>query len=176
MMSASGWMEHLDLLQAGQTLRDEQLTMFGHDHFGAEILGLRLDELSLQHVRAHVDCGPRHHQPYGIVHGGVWCAIVESLASLGAAANAAAQDDLVVGVSNTTDFLRAHRTGRVDALAEPIHVGRTQQLWQVVLTRAEDGKAVARGQVRAQSVAAGQPLAGQGASVTSRSPEQGGAR
>ena len=175
-MSETRWLEHLDLLQAGETLRGEQLDGFGNDHFGAKVLALQLDEVSLTHVRAHVDCGPQHHQPYGIVHGGVWCAIVESLASLGGAVNAASQDRLVVGVSNATDFLRAHRTGRVEALAEPIHVGRSQQLWQVVLTRADDGKAVARGQVRLQSVAPEQPLAGQGATVTAESPRQAGAR
>ena len=41
--------------------------------------------------------------------------------------------------------------GRVDVVAEPIQQGRTQQLWQVLLTR-EDGKLVARGQVRLQNV------------------------
>jgi 1,4-dihydroxy-2-naphthoyl-CoA hydrolase len=162
-MSATDWLGHLDRLQAGETLRGADLDGFGRDHFGATVLALELDEISLGHVRAHVECGPRHHQPYGIVHGGVWCAVVESLASLGGAVNAAAHDRLVVGVSNSTDFLRAHRTGRVDALAEPIHIGRSQQLWQVMLTRAEDGKAVARGQVRLQSVTPEQPLGGQSA-------------
>jgi 1,4-dihydroxy-2-naphthoyl-CoA hydrolase len=156
-------MGHLDQLQAGETLTGAQLEAYGGDHFGGEILGLVLDEISLQHVRAHVECGPRHHQPYGIVHGGVWCAIVESLASLGAGVNAASQGKVVVGVANSTDFIRAHRTGRVDALAEPVHVGRGQQLWQVVLRREEDGKVVARGQVRLQGISPEQELAGRGA-------------
>ncbi|MEY3019860.1 MAG: hypothetical protein RLZZ272_844, partial [Actinomycetota bacterium] len=49
---------------------------------------------------------------------------------------------------NATDFLHAHREGRVDGVATPLHVGRTQQLWQVVLTRSEDERVLARGQVR----------------------------
>jgi hypothetical protein len=40
----------------------------------------------------------------------------------------------------------------VEVVAEPIQQGRTQQLWQVVITRAQDGKAVARGQVRLQNI------------------------
>jgi uncharacterized protein (TIGR00369 family) len=56
-----------------------------------------------------------------------------------------------VGVNNNTDFLRAMTEGRVDVVAEPIQQGRTQQLWQVLLTR-DDGKLVARGQVRLQNV------------------------
>jgi uncharacterized protein (TIGR00369 family) len=58
----------------------------------------------------------------------------------------------VVGVSNLTDFLRPHREGRVDAIASPVFVGRTQQLWAVEISRASDGKLVARGQVRLQNL------------------------
>ena len=61
---------------------------------------------------------------------------------------------LAVGVTNATDFLRPQREGRLNVVAEPIQQGRTQQLWQVVVTRAEDGKAVARGQVRLQNIEA----------------------
>jgi len=55
-------------------------------------------------------------------------------------------------VHNATDFLRPVTAGRLYVVAEPLQQGRTQQLWLVVLTRAEDGKAVARGQVRLQNV------------------------
>lgn len=139
-------------LHAGETLRHDDLGSFAQDAFGSGILGIVWDELSLQRAVAHVEPDERHHQPYGIVHGGVWCSIVESLASVAAALQVAPDGRFVVGVSNSTDFLRSHRTGRVDAVADPIHVGRTQQLWQVALTRADDGKAVARGQVRLQNV------------------------
>jgi uncharacterized protein (TIGR00369 family) len=57
-----------------------------------------------------------------------------------------------VGVNNNTDFVRPMTTGRLDVVAEPIQQGRTLQLWQVVLTRSDDGKLVARGQVRLQNV------------------------
>jgi 1,4-dihydroxy-2-naphthoyl-CoA hydrolase len=147
-----------NVLREGGSLSGDDLEAFGGDHFGAKLLGLTLDEVALDHVRAHLDCDERHHQPFGIVHGGVWCAVVESMASIGGAMNAIRQDKQVVGVNNSTDFLRAHRTGRVDGLAEPLHVGRTQQLWQVVLTRASDDKVVARGQVRLQNVDASRRL------------------
>lgn len=139
-------------LRAGDTLRGDDLEVFGGDHFGSRQLGLELEEVSLERVVAHLVCDERHHQPFGIVHGGVWCAVIESLASIGASMHAAGQGKQVVGVNNSTDFLRAHRLGRVDALAHPVHVGRSQQLWHVVLRRAEDGKTVARGQVRLQNV------------------------
>ena len=56
-----------------------------------------------------------------------------------------------VGLSNTTDFLRAHRDGRLEVRAVPVHQGRTGQLWQCDITR-EDGKLVAQGRVRLQNV------------------------
>jgi 1,4-dihydroxy-2-naphthoyl-CoA hydrolase len=59
-----------------------------------------------------------------------------------------------VGVANTTDFLRPHRAGRLQVVAVPVHQGRSQQLWQVEVRRREDGKLVARGQVRLQNVEA----------------------
>ncbi|TMC38629.1 MAG: PaaI family thioesterase [Chloroflexi bacterium] len=57
-----------------------------------------------------------------------------------------------VGVNNITDFLRPLVRGRVKVVAEPIHQGATQQLWQVTISRADDGKLLARGQVRLQNV------------------------
>ena len=123
-----------------------------------DIIGLHFDEVSATRVTAWLDAGPPHQQPYGIVHGGVYATLVESLASYGAGVAAGERGMRVVGVSNTTDFIRAHREGRLDAVAEPIHVGRSQQLWQVVIIRASDGKLVARGQLRLQNVPMEQPL------------------
>jgi 1,4-dihydroxy-2-naphthoyl-CoA hydrolase len=115
--------------------------------------GFEITEASGTRVAGHVDLGPAHHTPWGIVHGGVHCAIVESAASVGASAAVAGRGQFAVGVSNQTDFLRPMTTGRLDVLAEPVQQGRTLQLWQVTLTRAEDGRIVARGQVRLQNVA-----------------------
>ena len=58
----------------------------------------------------------------------------------------------VVGVSNLTDFLRSHASGRVDIVGTPVFVGRSQQVWAVEITRASDGKLVSRGQVRFQNL------------------------
>lgn len=104
-------------------------------------------------VRGRIEIAPHHHQPYGIVHGGVWCTLVETLASTGAAIWAMEQGMAgCVGVHNATDFLRSMREGAVVGDATPIHRGRTQQLWLVEITREGDGKAVARGQVRLQNI------------------------
>jgi 1,4-dihydroxy-2-naphthoyl-CoA hydrolase len=120
--------------------------------------GLELDEVTGTRVTGHVEVGPQHHTPWGVVHGGVYCTVVESAASIGASTAVVDRGQFSVGVSNSTDFLRPMTTGRLDVVAEPVQQGKTLQLWLVVLTRAEDGKAVARGQVRLQNV----PLPGGG--------------
>lgn len=123
-------------------------------------LGLVFDRVSGNEVHAHLEPGPGHHQPYGIVHGGVYCTIVETIGSTAGALLARRDGNVVVGVSNTTDFLRAHRTGRLDVVARPVHLGRMQHLWQVEIARATDGKLVARGQLRLQVLPDDRDLAG----------------
>ena len=111
-----------------------------------------VDEASGSRVAGHVELGPDQHTPWGVVHGGLYSSVVESAASIGASTAVVELGQFSVGVNNNTDFIRAMTEGRVDVVAEPIQQGRTQQLWQVLLTRADDGKLVARGQVRLQNV------------------------
>jgi uncharacterized protein (TIGR00369 family) len=112
-------------------------------------LGLRFTQVTPQRVVAYLEAGPQHHQPYGVLHGGVYASIVEAVASYGAgnAALAAGQRG-VLGVSNTTDFYRSHSEGELMCVGTPVHEGRSAHVWQVEVTRSSDGKLVARGQVR----------------------------
>ncbi len=133
-----------------------------------DVVGLVISEWTETRVLASVEIGPRHHQPYGIVNGGVYCSIVESVASHGAAkAGRPFGVKGVVGVSNTTDFIRTHSEGIVDVVGTPVHVGRSQQIWMVEITRRTDGKLVARGQVRLQNL---HELPGDRANCTTASP------
>lgn len=103
-------------------------------------------------VRGSIAADDRHHQPWGIVHGGLYTTAIETFATTGAFEAVKDQGQRAVGVANATDFLRPHRAGRLNVLATAIHQGRTQQLWQVEIRRPEDDKLVARGQVRLQNV------------------------
>ena len=120
----------------------------GIDAWGAA-LGMEILEATGERVEARVVAGAQHHQPYGIVHGGVYCSIVEGVASIGAAMSVVGSGRAgVVGVSNSTDFLRSHSTGELRAVGLPLHQGRSYEIWEVVIRRASDAKPVARGQVR----------------------------
>lgn len=117
-----------------------------------EYLGLEIKAADGDEVVATWSVEPRMHQPYGIVHGGVHCSVVEQLASMGAGLWFAERGK-VVGVSNSTDFFKAVSEGRLTSVARPLHRGRSQQVW-VVETEDEAGRVVARGQVRLQNLTA----------------------
>lgn len=117
----------------------------------AEYLGLELQAADADRVVATWSARSKLHQPYGIVHGGVHCAVVETLASVGAALWLGDRGR-VVGVNNTTDFLRAITEGPLTSTATPLHRGRSQQLWLVETVSDADGRVAARGSVRLQNL------------------------
>jgi len=116
------------------------------------VAGLGFEEISGSKVRGWIELDEQHHTPWGVVHGGVYATAVESAASVGASAAVKDRDQFAVGVSNNTEFLRPMKEGRVDVVAVPVMQGKSQQLWQVIIIRSEDGKEVARGQLRLQNV------------------------
>lgn len=122
----------------------------------AEHVGMKFPVLTADEVVVTCDITPELLQPYGIVHGGVYCSLIESAASYGAAIWFGDRGN-VVGVSNHTNFLRAIRTGTVTATATPIHRGRSQQLWLVLVTD-DEGRDIARGEVRLFNLASADDL------------------
>ena len=119
------------------------------------LLDIEFEERGPTRVVGSIAADDRHHQPWGLVHGGLYTTAIESFATTGAYEAVRDQGLMAVGVTNVTDFLRPHRHGRLAVVATAIQQGRTQQLWQVEIRRPEDQKLVARGQVRLQNVEAG---------------------
>jgi 1,4-dihydroxy-2-naphthoyl-CoA hydrolase len=115
-------------------------------------MDLTFDRMDADGIDASWSAGPESHQPFGIVHGGVHCMVIEGMCSL-AAALWLGDEGRVVGVNNSTDFYRAVSEGRLTSTCRPVHRGRSQQVWTVETTDA-DGKLVARGQVRLQNLRA----------------------
>jgi 1,4-dihydroxy-2-naphthoyl-CoA hydrolase len=113
-------------------------------------LGIELTEVSEDAVVAQWTAGEHLHQPFGILHGGAHCSVVETLASIGAAVWLGDKGK-VVGVNNNTDFFRPVSEGELSSTAKPLHRGRSQQLW-LVETRDARERLVARGQVRLQNL------------------------
>lgn len=121
------------------------------------LLEIEFGERGPTRVTGSIAADERHHQPWGLIHGGLYTTAIESFATTGAFEAVKDQGMQAVGVSNFTDFLRPHRSGRLEVVATPIQQGRTQQLWQVEMRRPGDDKLIARGQVRLQNLESGRP-------------------
>ena len=80
--------------------------------------GLVLDKVEASHVTGWIDLGSEHHQPWGLVHGGVYTTAIESAASVGASIAAQEHGLVAVGVNNNTNFLRSMTEGRVRSTLE----------------------------------------------------------
>jgi 1,4-dihydroxy-2-naphthoyl-CoA hydrolase len=82
-------------------------------------------------ITATVPVRPELKQPFGLVHGGVFAAIAESLASMGTYLGVHEQGMHAMGLSNSTSFLRPMFDGTIHATARAFHRGRTTWLWDV---------------------------------------------
>jgi 1,4-dihydroxy-2-naphthoyl-CoA hydrolase len=126
------------------------VTSFAYDGFDT-LLGLQIVSATEDEVVGRLEVRPELLQPYGLLHGGALCSVVETLGSV-AGATWFGDRGTVVGTSNHTNFLRAVREGVLTATATPIHRGRTQQLWTVDV-RDEQDRLVAKGELRVANLA-----------------------
>lgn len=111
------------------------------------VLGVEHVEMTADKVVVRFTITDRHLQPFGIPHGGIYCAVHESTASM-AGQIWLGTKGVVVGTNNSTDFLRQAKNGdTITVTATPIHRGRTQQLWHLDSVN-QDGRLIAQGQVR----------------------------
>jgi uncharacterized protein (TIGR00369 family) len=110
-------------------------------------MGLTFVKATPDEVVAELEVSPVHHQPYGIVHGGVHAGIIETVCSVGAAVHSLASGRSVVGLENHTSFIRAVRSGRLTVRARPITRGRRSQVWEATVED-DAGRLAATGRVR----------------------------
>lgn len=123
-------------------------------------MDVRFVRATADEVIAEWTVGGVHRQAYGIVHGGVHCGVIETLASIGAAVVAMSRGQTVVGLENHTSFIRAVREGKLRATAKPLTRGRRTQVWEGVIVD-EQGRTVATGRVRLLCLDAETELAGE---------------
>ena len=129
-----------------------------------QMLGLEFVRATREEVVGRLTIGAQHRQPYGVVHGGVYASMVETVASVGAALNAMERGGHTVGLENSTSFLRATREGALTARATPLATGRRTHVWEVAVTDDED-RLVAQGRVRLLGLQGDAQLAGETVSL-----------
>lgn len=98
------------------------------------LYGLQIHEVSEDEVSGSVPVRDQVKQPMGLVHGGLYAAIAESLASMATAIAVAGDGKQAMGLSNSTSFLRPITAGTVHATARRLHRGRSTWVWDVEIT------------------------------------------
>lgn len=104
----------------------------------ADALGIEIIELTRTRVVATMPVDDRTRQPFGILHGGASVALAETVASLGAVMNVDLERSSAVGLEINANHLRAKKDGTVRATGQPIHVGRSTQVWEVRIVDEEE--------------------------------------
>ncbi len=127
-------------------------------------MDLRFVRATRDEVVAEWTVAPQHLQAYGIVHGGVYSGVIETVASVGAALDAMTRGQSAVGLENHTSFLHAVREGTLRAAARPLSRGRRTQVWEVAICD-EGGRTVATGRVRMLCLEEGARVAGENVAV-----------
>ena len=100
------------------------------------LYGLVIDSADLDagEIRAHVEVTDDIKQPAGLVHGGVFASIAESITSIGTWWAVQADGKSAQGLSNQTSFLRPILGGTIHAVARARHRGRTTWVWEVEIS------------------------------------------
>lgn len=119
---AAIWHQKVDL---------EQLNKPG-EHINS-LLDIRFEEVGDDWISASMPVDARTHQPYGILHGGASVVLAETLGSTASYLCIDNGTSYCVGLEVNANHLKAVRSGRVTALAKPVHVGRTTHVWDIRL-------------------------------------------
>ncbi len=103
------------------------------------VLGIQITELSEGKVLATMPVDQRHHQPYGLLHGGASLVLAETVASVGGWFLVAKENKLVVGQEINANHLKSVRGGTVEAVATVLHQGKASQVWEIKISHPDKG-------------------------------------
>ncbi|MCY1343648.1 putative esterase [compost metagenome] len=123
------WNQTPDLAQLNENLKNTI----------GEGLDIRFEAYDDQSLTASMVVDRRTHQPYGLLHGGASVVLAETLGSTASYLCIDNSRFYCVGLEVNANHLRGLRSGRVTAVARPVHLGRTTHVWDIRLTD-ENGK------------------------------------
>lgn len=123
------WNQTPDLAQLNENLKNTI----------GEGLDIRFEAYDDQSLTASMVVDRRTHQPYGLLHGGASVVLAETLGSTASYLCIDSTRFYCVGLEVNANHLRGLRSGRVTAVARPVHLGRTTHVWDIRLTD-ENGK------------------------------------
>lgn len=102
-----------------------------------EHLGIEFTELGDDFISARMPVDHRTHQPAGLLHGGASVVLAETLGSVAANCCLDTHKQYAVGLEINANHLRGVRSGYVYGKTQPIHVGKSTQVWEIRITNQE---------------------------------------
>ncbi|MFT6630494.1 MAG: 1,4-dihydroxy-2-naphthoyl-CoA hydrolase [Bacteriovoracaceae bacterium] len=103
----------------------------GNKNSMVEHCGIIITKKSSDSLTGTMPADKRTHQPFGIVHGGANCVLAETLGSIAANMTCNPKEAHAVGLSITTNHIKAVRNGSIKGVAKATHMGRTTQVWEI---------------------------------------------
>ena len=122
-------------------------------------MGLKFIKATPDEYVAEIEIADHHMQPYGLVHGGVYAGMIETMCSTGAALTVWEENKSTVGLENNTSFLKAVRSGRLRCTAKPLVLGKRSHVWEASI-HDDKSRLVAIGRVRMMVLEPGTEVAG----------------
>lgn len=97
-----------------------------------------VEQVDAGELHARIPFRPELTQPFGLVHGGVFATVAETLASVGTYLAVAEEGKHAMGLSNATNFMRPITRGTIHAIARAVHRGSTTWIWDVEMRDDDD--------------------------------------
>lgn len=98
-----------------------------------DYLGIEFTQIGDDYLAAKMPIDRRTKQPYGIMHGGASCVLAETIASVAANFCVDQKTKYCVGLEINTSHIKMVRDGFVMGVAKPIHMGKSTQLWEILI-------------------------------------------
>ncbi len=115
----------------------DALNALGKNTIG-EHIGIRFTEIGENFLKAVMPVDERTKQPYGLLHGGASCVLAETLGSVGAVLTVDETSYRCVGIEINANHIRSATKGWVTGTAQPLHIGKTTQVWEIKITNEKD--------------------------------------
>ena len=123
-------------------MQADQLNTFGAPNLPG-YLGIVIDEAGALRVKAHLPVRPELMAPNGFLHAGSVVTLADTCAGYGCVTNLPAGATGFTTIELKSNFLGTARDGTVECVATPVHMGKTTQIWDAVVTSRESGKTLA---------------------------------
>ena len=108
----------------------EQLGKIGANTM-ADFLGLKWEEIGDDFLKLSMPVNNKTRQPYGFLHGGASCVLAETVGSVASALVIDQEKFYCVGIEINANHLRSVTEGRVNAIAKPLHLGKSTHVWDI---------------------------------------------